>query len=331
MRWVSPLVGTTVAWLAVGLGTLGLASPADAGPLEQGARASRAFSGLFAVEATERAPRAWARLFAPPPADPVRRWPAPPALADTAAQVTGREALEAPQTFDSRQPSITWGPLFAQSLAFLVLQHFGRAAFEKNTWEVTLEGAFWEDYFTSAGNLCCWDDGDKVTTNYLFHPFLGSAATFIFANNHRDSKRTPPGMTAEYWSAKGKQGVFAAAYSAYFELGLVLSEAAIGNVGLNGEGMTWLDLTVTPALGVVFSVGEDVLRKYVVDPIDRRNHGWGIVAALFLNPTRSIANTLAFKYPWADPPWLTLEREARARERVRAEALRAASTSGHPD
>jgi hypothetical protein len=261
----------------------------------------------------------------------VRRWPALPALAATAVQVTAREALEAPPRFDSHQPSITWGPLLAQSLEFLLLQHFGRAAFEKNTWEVTLEGPFWEDYFTSAGNLCCWEDGDKVTTNYLFHPFLGSAASFIFASNHRDSKLTPPGMTAEYWSAKGKQGVFAAAYSAYFELGLVLSEAAIGNVGLNGEGMTWLDLTVTPALGMVFSAGEDVLRKYVVDPIDRRNHGWGIVAALFLNPTRSIANTLAFKYPWADPPWLTLEREARARKRVHDEVSRAASTASIQD
>lgn len=216
-------------------------------------------------------------------------------------------------------PSITWGPLLTQTLTFLVFQHTFRSVFEENTWQKTLEGPFWDDYFQSVGNLCCWVDGDKVTTNYLFHPMLGSGAAFVFANNHRDSKLTPPSMTGTYWSAKGKQGLFALAYSTYFEIGLVLSEAAIGNIGMTGEGMTWQDIIVTPAVGTLFSIGEDVLRSSVIDPIDRWNHFWGATAAIFLNPTRSFSNLMAFRRPWADPPWITLRREARARERVRAE------------
>jgi hypothetical protein len=45
------------------------------------------------------------------------------------------------------------------------------------------------------------------------------------------------------------------------------------------------------------SAGEDVLRAYVIDRIDRWNHFWGATAAIFLNPTRTFANLLAFKIP----------------------------------
>jgi hypothetical protein len=35
--------------------------------------------------------------------------------------------------------------------------------------------------------------------------------------------------------------------------------------------------------------------------------------AIFLNPTRSFSNLLAFKTPWDDPAWLKLQREQRRR------------------
>jgi hypothetical protein len=280
---------------------------------------SAVFRGVFTVGDVRHTPSsAWSGLFAPDSGDPARP---PSLLAEAQAVVVNPEQQPTPFTTPTRsqgQPSITWGPLLWQSLEFLVIQHTWRATFEETTWDDTLEGSFWDDYFTSAGNLCCWDDGDKFSTNYLFHPALGSIAAFIFAHNHHASKVTPPAGTGAYWGAKGKQSLFAFAYSAYFELGLVLSEAAIGNVGLDGHGMTWGDIIVTPAVGTMLSAGEDYLRSTLVDRIDRWNHRWGVVAALCLNPTRSVSNVIAFQKPWADPPWLTLRREERAREAARS-------------
>jgi hypothetical protein len=219
----------------------------------------------------------------------------------------------APSSSPPGGPSIAWGPLLTQSFSLLAFQHWFRATFEDGTWEATVEGPFWEDYVNSVKGLCCWNDGDKGTTNWLFHPMLGSGAVFLFANNHRDSQLTPPGNTRAYWGVKGKQMLFAFAYSTYFELGPVLSEAAIGNVGLDYSEQTWQDIIVTPTLGTAFSIGEDLLRVYVIDKVDRRNHFWGATLAIFLNPTRSFINLFALKVPWDGPEWLHRSREAPAK------------------
>jgi hypothetical protein len=207
---------------------------------------------------------------------------------------------------------IRWGPLLKQSFALLAVQQAYRVAFEDGTWEETKRGIFWDDYFESAKTLCCWDDGDKGTTNYLFHPLMGSAAAFVFANNHEDSQRTPLGNTRKYWSNKTKAMAYSAAYSAYFEVGPVLSESAIGNVGLTPGQQTWVDFVVTPTMGTAISVGEDLLRVHVIDKVDRRSHAWGITLALLLNPTRSVANAFAGKAPWSAPPALSRRTNPRA-------------------
>jgi hypothetical protein len=222
---------------------------------------------------------------------------------------------QALRRWDSGSKSITWGPLIGQSLALLAFQHWFRATFEDGTWAATVEGPFWDDYVNSVKGLCCWNDGDKGTTNWLFHPMLGSAAAFVFANNHRDSQLTPPGNNRQYWGVKGKQMLFSFAYSTYFELGPVLSEAAIGNVGLDYSEQTWQDIIVTPTLGTAFSIGEDLLRVYVIDRVDRKNHFWGATLAIFLNPTRSFMNVFALKVPWSGPEWVAARREAEARKR----------------
>ncbi len=208
--------------------------------------------------------------------------------------------------------SITWGPLLAQSLFLSVVQHSFRITFEDGTWRETKEGPFWDDYINSVKGLCCWDDGDRNTTNFLFHPLMGSGAAFVFANNHRASKLTAPGQPG-YWNAKWKQGLFAFAYSTYFELGIVLSETAIGNVGLDKGEQTYLDIVVTPVFGTLLSAGEDFMRLHLIEPVNRKNHFWGATLAIFLNPTRSFANLMALKTPWDDPAWIKLRREERRR------------------
>ena len=179
---------------------------------------------------------------------------------------------------------IAWRPLLKQSCRMLVVQHTYRAAFEDGTWAETKRGPFWDDYFVSAKSICCWDDGDKFTTNNLFHPMMGSTSAFVFANNHEPSQRTPFGNTRRYWSNKTKAMAYAAVYSAYFELGPVLSEAAIGNVGLTPGQQTWHDIVITPTVGTALSVGEDLLRVHVIDKVDRRSHALGHPARVAAEP-----------------------------------------------
>ena len=280
---------------------------------------------MFADSVRSDAPRIWSTLFTidsdgmssaavdgtviPSRVEGERNAMLPSFVQQPAAAATSAQARS------NAGPSITWLRLLGNTLTFSLFQHSVRIAFEEHTWERTKAGPFWDDYVTSASNLCCWDDNDKWTTDWLFHPLMGSTAAFIFADNHRDSRLAPPGWSSQYWTAKGKQGLYAAAYSTYFEIGPVLSESAIGNVGLGGTGQTWHDIVITPMMGTAFAVVEDVLRRYVIDPIDRRNHFWGAVAALFGNPTRSVANVMTFQKPWADPVWLVLQRDARGQSK----------------
>jgi len=193
-------------------------------------------------------------------------------------------------------------------MSSLIVDHAFRATFEDGTWAETKRGIFWDDYVASVKTLCCWDDDDRWTTNWLFHPMLGSFATFIFANNHEDSKQSHPGASSIYWSAKTKQMAYAAVYSTYFELGPGLSESAIGNVGLTPGQQTWHDIVITPLLGTGFSVAEDLLRYHIIEKVDRKSHAWGITLGLLLNPTRSVANLFALKPPWAGPDGMKRQR-----------------------
>jgi len=185
----------------------------------------------------------------------------------------------------------------------LTVQHAFRAAFEDGTWHETTTGPFWDDYAASVKTLCCWDDGDKFSTNYLFHPLMGSTAAFIFANNHGDSRVSSPG-TRRYWSAKGKALAYAAAYTGYFEIGPVLSESAIGNVGITPGQQTWGDFVVTPVMGLGLSMVEDVLQLKIVDKVRRRHRAWGNTLSVVLNPTRAVANVMGGNPPWRVPAGL---------------------------
>jgi hypothetical protein len=197
--------------------------------------------------------------------------------------------------------SIAWHSLLRDSFVLLMVQHAYRIGFEGGT-RASLGGPFFKEWFASASTLCCWDDGDKVTTNYVWHPLLGSTATFIFANNHGPSQQTPMGNTSRYWKVKGFQGIYSFVYSLNFELG-PLSEASIGNVGLKRGEMTYCDLVITPVLGMLISLGEDAARLHIIDRVKRSHLYWGNTLAVLLNPTRSVANVMGGKVPWRGPEW----------------------------
>jgi len=136
-------------------------------------------------------------------------------------------------------------------------------------------------------------------------------------------------MTGKYWSAKGKQGIYAFAYSFYFEVGPVLSEAAIGNHRPQRRGMTWQDIVITPAMARSSRLAEDVA---AARPSSTNRSVEPLLGApprpSFSTPTRSFATSWRSGGPWADPPWLTLPAKRSAGTRA-AEIECSRRANGH--
>jgi hypothetical protein len=122
-----------------------------------------------------------------------------------------------------------------------------------------------------------------------------------------------------------KAMVWASVYSMYFEIGPVLSEAAIGNEGgytyvpdcgfyptcpkepgktykppTNNTG--WVDFTVTPLIGAGWVILEDFIEADLVDKLANGSPAlkYKILRGA-LTPSRTMANFLAGKPPWYRP------------------------------
>ena len=189
-----------------------------------------------------------------------------------------------------------------QTVASLIVDHAFRATFEDGTWAETKRGIFWDDYVGSVKTLCCWDDKDRWTTNWLFHPMLGSFAAFVFANNHEDSKHSRPGASSVYWSAKAKQLAYSSVYSTYFELGPgTCRNALLATSGSRQGSRRGTISSSRRCSGQGFRSRKTFLRYHIIEKVDRKNHAWGITLGLLLNPTRSVANLFAMKAPWSGP------------------------------
>ena len=198
---------------------VGLFYEADS-PVPARAEVPRAFRGIFTPESSLPAPKL------------------PKAGHSTAFVLPDPIQSAVPATTPSPETgSIAWRSLLRDSFVLLIVQQAYRITFEDGNLEALQTGPFFEEWFESVSTLCCWDDGDRRTTNYLWHPLMGSTSAFVFANNHRASQETPIGASGRYWKAKGAQGIYSFIYSVNFEIG-PLSEASIGNVGLKPGQMT---------------------------------------------------------------------------------------------
>jgi hypothetical protein len=147
-----------------------------------------------------------------------------------------------------------------------------------------------------------WGDGDSAFVNYVGHPIHGAASGYIWLD-HEDGAHDPElGFSRAYWASRGRATAWAAGYSLQFEFG-PLSEASIGNVGLNPEATGWVDHFVTPAGAFGLLVAEDALDRYVI----RRVEGWTSNLALratvriALNPSRALSNGAQGRVPWSRP------------------------------
>jgi len=224
-----------------------------------------------------------------PPDLPLRDTPTPEFKTNTLAQAQDR--------------GFAWGSAIGQSLFFLGIQHGIRFAFDPPTRQA-LSGPFWKDYMSSLRSLKSWDDNNPAYINYLGHPMQGAITGFIQIQNDPKGKSQAFSSSRGYWNSRMKALGWSAAYGAFFELGFPISEAAVGNLGTKqsttSPKMGYVDLVITPTLGTAWVIGEDAVDRYLVRLIERNTQSptWRAIARSVLNPMRSAANALRFKYPW---------------------------------
>jgi hypothetical protein len=194
------------------------------------------------------------------------------------------------------QQGFQWAQAFKQYIMMLTFQHAVRLFQERTHSE--LGGPFWADYVESVSSLRGWNDGDSFTTNYVAHPMMGAVTGYIQIQNDPAGRRVQFGRSGAYWRSRGWALAAAAIYSAQFELG-PLSEASLGNVGLKAGTMAYVDLVITPVVGLGMIIAEDAIDRYLIAKVEGRMGGvQARILRTILNPNRSVANMIRFKKPW---------------------------------
>lgn len=188
-----------------------------------------------------------------------------------------------------------WRPAILQSIAIQGFQISYALILQEKT-RRALRGKYWDDYWESIKGVRGWDDGNKVFTNYIAHPMQGGMTGFIFVQNHDRAKKQKFGESKQYWKDRLKAFAWSTVWSTNWEIGPMISQSTIGNVGLYGK-QGYVDLVITPTVGTGWLLMEEALDRYLIRHIERgRAVKW--IARTFINPMRSVANLLRLKEPW---------------------------------
>jgi hypothetical protein len=249
--------------------------------------------------------------------------PPPPPFSNWSTALASLPASSIQPTFRAPQEKFHWGPALWQSFAFLVVSHAFRLANDGGARYLLLHRPFWHDYWASANNfdMSRWGDGDSFLVNYIGHPMEGAVAGDIFLNNDPQGRSARFGKSKAYWYSRLKAMAWATGFEAYFEIGPIFSEAAIGNEGgytyVPGCGLYpcnkypgkhfkpptnntgWVDFVITPVVGLGWIVMEDAIETEIVDRL--ANGSPSLTYKILrgsLAPSHTFANMFAGKKPW---------------------------------
>jgi len=198
-----------------------------------------------------------------------------------------------------RGGGVDWDGLSRQSSLFLAVQHGFRLATEPGTRE-GLRGPFFRGWMDSVKSLHGWSDGDPFYVNYIGHPMQGAVSGYIWTHNDRDYIGAEIGRNSFYWKSRLRATAYSWAYSTMFEIG-PFSEASIGKIQSRYPQQGLVDHVVTPVIGLGWMIGEDALDKYVIQRFEEKfaNPYLRLMVRGVLNPSRSFANAMRLKVPWA--------------------------------
>jgi opacity protein-like surface antigen len=200
---------------------------------------------------------------------------------------------------DKKEEGINWKAVLLESGFFLGIEHGFRLYTEQGTRD-GLKGPFIQNYVNSVTNLHGWADGDPFLVNYVGHPMQGAVSGFILVQNDPKGKSVEFGNNPVYWKSRFKAMAYAWAYSEQFEIG-PLSEASLGRVQSYFPQQGFVDQVITPFIGTGWLLAEDFLDKYVIKRVE--DHTENVFVRMmvrgWLNPSRSMANAMALRVPWA--------------------------------
>jgi len=173
-------------------------------------------------------------------------------------------------------------------------EHVMRIATQEFT-RTQLEGKFWPEYFDSVHVPQQWGDKDHWQVNYIGHAISGGA----FARIWMEQREPKEAGHATYFKGLGRALIYATLFSIQYEMG-PMSEASIGNVGLNPADLGWGDYVWTPIGGVLWTMGEDAIDRYALTWIDKHVpfKMARVAARLIGNPSRMLANVGMNRTPW---------------------------------
>jgi hypothetical protein len=216
-----------------------------------------------------------------------------------------------------------WWPALQQSFFFLLIEHGFRIADDPYLRYLLWHKPFWHDYLASTKHFYFnqWGDGDDFIVNYIGHPMEGGVTGNIQIQNDPRGRSLTFGRSHAYWMSRLRAMAWSAVYSAQFEAGPFLSEAAIGSEGgyfykpgcdpyltcahpgnkpiTNNTG--WVDFVITPTVGTGWILLEDAIEAELIDrwapgqPDDPLK--WKILRGA-LSPTHVMSNFVAGKVPW---------------------------------
>jgi hypothetical protein len=216
-----------------------------------------------------------------------------------------------------------WFSALQQSFNFLLIEHAFRIATDPFLRYLLWHKPFWHDYLASTKHFYFnrWGDGDDFIVNYIGHPLEGGVTGNIQILNDPRGRSLKFGKSGEYWKSRLRAMAWAAVYSAQFEAGPILSEAAIGNEGgyfykpgchqliscstpnktpvTNNTG--WVDFVVTPTIGIGWILLEDSIEAEFTDRWDPQTPDAPLRFKLWrasLSPSHVMANFVAGKVPW---------------------------------
>lgn len=203
-----------------------------------------------------------------------------------------------PEPPPASQRGSTWKGALADSFRLVGMEHAIRITFQQKT-RRELGGPFFEDYRRSVKIPDTWEDGDSWLVNYIGHPIHGAAAGFLWLDHEAGSHDPALGFSMAYWASRGRATAWAAVYSYQFEFG-PLSEASIGNVGMNPGTTGWVDHVVTPVGALGLMVAEDTLDRYLITTVERWTGNRVVRASMrmLFNPSRTMSNLAQWRTPW---------------------------------
>jgi hypothetical protein len=192
-----------------------------------------------------------------------------------------------------------WGKTVLELFYFNAIGHTVRM-FQQRT-RVELKGPFLKEWLQSAKPIFAdphWDDEGSFSINYIGHAMSGASYGMIQRQNNGRAWNASFG-SSEYWGNMPLSMFVSFVASLQFEIGPI-SEASLGNVGMNPVKQGYVDIVVTPALGMAWMIGQDAFDKYVMTKIESKitSEPWRATIRIISDLPRTMANLVAGKAPW---------------------------------